>query len=98
MVMTGAAPSSEVNSSLTHRAIAIGAFFGKSLMSGVTGGSDAEEKLSIESGAKISEQGKETYDIEYKLSDRWTLTGEYDEFDQYIAGLKWRLAPKKRER
>jgi len=98
MVMTGAAPSNEVNSSLTHRAVAIGAFFGSSLMGSLTGGGDTQDKLSIESGAKISEQGKETYDIEYKLSDRWTLTGEYDEFDQYIAGLKWRVAPKKKNR
>jgi len=98
MVMTGAAPANEVNSSLTHRAVQIGAFFGQSLMSSLTGGGDNQDRLSIESGAKISEQGKETYDIEYKLSDRWTLTGEYDEFDQYIAGLKWRVAPKKTPR
>lgn len=98
MVMTGSAPSNEVNSSLTHRAVAIGAFFGSSLMSSLTGGGDAQDRLSIESGAKISGQGKETYDIEYKLGDRWTLTGEYDEFDQYIAGVKWRVAPKKLRR
>jgi translocation and assembly module TamB len=98
MVMTGAAPSNEVNSSLTHRAVAIGAFFGQSLMGSLTGSDGAQDKLSIESGAKVSEQGKETYDIEYKLSDRWTLTGEYDEFDQYIAGVKWRVAPKHKAR
>ena len=45
--------------------------------------------------ADISEQGRETYNIEYKLADRWALTGEYDEFDDYYGGLKWRMFPKK---
>ena len=42
-------------------------------------------------GEKISRQGRETYDIEYQLSDRWMLTGEYNEFDEYNAGVKWRV-------
>ncbi len=95
MVMTGAAPANEVNTSLTHRAVQIGAFFGQSLVSSLTGGGVEPDRLSIESGEKISQQGKETYSIEYKLSDRWSITGEYDEFDEYNAGFKWRVAPRK---
>lgn len=96
MVMTGAAPANEVNTSLTHRAVQIGAFFGQSLVSSLTGGGVEPDRLSIESGEKISQQGKETYSIEYKLSDRWSITGEYDEFDEYNAGFKWRVAPRKK--
>jgi translocation and assembly module TamB len=96
MIMTGAAPANEVSNSLTHRAVQIGAFVGQSLLGSVTGSGAHEERLSIESGEKISEQGKETYAIEYKLNDRWSLTGEYDEFDEYNAGFKWRIAPKKK--
>lgn len=98
MVMTGAAPSNEVNSSLTHRAVQIGAFFGQTLVGTLTGNAAQPDRLSIETGEKISRQGKETYGIEYKLTDRWTLTGEYDEFDEYNAGFKWRVAPRKREK
>ena len=46
--------------------------------------------MSVESGEKISRQGRETYDIEYKLTDRWSVTGEYNEYDEYNAGVKWR--------
>ncbi|HVU33155.1 MAG TPA: translocation/assembly module TamB domain-containing protein [Opitutaceae bacterium] len=94
MVMTGAAPSNEIGSSTTHRAVQIGAFFGQSLLGTLTGSSANPDRLTIESGDKISLQGKETYQIEYKLNGRWSLIGEYDEFDEYNAGFKWRVAPK----
>jgi translocation and assembly module TamB len=95
MVMTGAAPSNEITKSATQRVANIGLFLSQSLLSSL--GTDAEEadRLSFVSGEKISRQGKETYDIEYKLSDRWTLTGERNEFDEYNAGVKWRVLPRK---
>jgi len=56
------------------------------------------ERLSISTGERVSRQGRETYEVEYKLSDRFTLVGEYDEFDKYNAGVKWRMiAPEKKE-
>jgi translocation and assembly module TamB len=97
MVMTGAAPQNEINKSATQRAAGLGTFLGRSLLSSVSGETGGADRLSIESGEKISRQGRETYDIEYKLSDRWALTGEYNEFDEYNAGLKWRVAPRQTE-
>lgn len=97
MVMTGAPPSNEVSTTATNRAIQIGKFVGGSVLSSITGSTSAD-RLTISSGEKISEQGNETYDIEYKLNDRWALTGEYDEFDEYNIGFKWRVAPKKKPR
>jgi translocation and assembly module TamB len=96
MVMTGAAPSNEISKTATQRMANIGMFLGQSLLASL--GSDAGEadRLSFASGEKVSRQGKETYDIEYKLSDRWTLTGEYNEFDEYNAGVKWRALRGKR--
>jgi translocation and assembly module TamB len=93
--MTGAAPSNEITKSATQRVANIGLFLSQSLLSSL--GTDAGEadRLSFVSGEKISRQGKETYDIEYKLSDRWTLTGERNEFDEYNAGVKWRVFPRK---
>jgi translocation and assembly module TamB len=43
------------------------------------------------SGEQVSRQGRETYEIEYKLGEHWSLVGEYDEFDSYNAGIKWRI-------
>jgi translocation and assembly module TamB len=90
MVMTGAAPSNEINKSATQRVANIGFFLSQSLLGSLGTDAGDPDRLSVASGEKISRQGKETYDIEYKLSDRWTLTGEYNEFDEYNAGIKWR--------
>jgi translocation and assembly module TamB len=91
MVMTGAAPSNEITNSATQRIASLGYFLGSTLFGSL--GSDAADpdRLTIASGEKISRQGKETYDIEYKLSDRWTVTAERNEFDEYNAGVKWRV-------
>jgi translocation and assembly module TamB len=91
MVMTGAVPSKELNKSATQRVANIGLFLGQGLLGSLGADAGEADKLSFSSGEKISRQGKETYDVEYKLSDRWTLTGEYNEFDEYNAGVKWRV-------
>ena len=96
MVMTGAAPSNEMSRSASQRVANIGLFLGKSLLGSLGADSADADRLSFESGEKISRQGRETYDIEYKLSDRWTLTGEYNEFDEYNGGVKWRAFGGKR--
>jgi translocation and assembly module TamB len=98
MVMTGAAPSNEMNNTATQRVAQIGRYLGQSLIGSLSGNSAEADRLSIASGEKISRQGKETYDIEYRLSDRWMLTSEYDEFDDYNIGLKWRVAPRRGEK
>ena len=97
MVMTGSAPRNELLNSSTQRVAQIGAYLGQSLLGSLgTEVADAD-KLTIASGEKISRQGKETYDIEYKLSSRWAVTGEYNEFDEYNAGFKWRAFPRATE-
>jgi translocation and assembly module TamB len=90
MVMTGAAPSNEITKTATQRVANIGFFLSQSLLGSLGADAADADRLSFASGEKISRQGKETYDIEYRLSDRWMLTGEYNEFDEYNAGVKWR--------
>jgi hypothetical protein len=42
--------------------------------------------------ARISaKSGRPSYDIEYKFTDRWSVIGEYDRFDQYNLNLKWEV-------
>jgi translocation and assembly module TamB len=90
MVMTGTAPTNDISKNSTQRVANIGFFLSQSLLGSLGSEAADADRLSFASGEKISRQGKETYDIEYKLSDRWTLTGEYNEFDEYNAGVKWR--------
>ena len=91
MVMAGEPPHSETVYSDRQRVAQLGAFFGQSLFASLAGDSAATERLSLSSGESISRQGRETYEIEYRLSERWALVGEYDEFDDFNAGLKWRV-------
>ena len=93
MVMTGAAPTNEIAYSTTQRFARLGTYLGQSLLGSFGGDATSADRLSIASGEKISRQGRETYDIAYKLADRWKWVGEYDEFDDYNIGLKWRLYP-----
>jgi translocation and assembly module TamB len=95
MVTTGAAPSNEVTYSSTQRFARLGTYLGQSLLGSFGGDATSADRLSISSGEKVSRQGRETYNIEYKLAERWKWVGEYDEFDDYNVGLKWRLYPGK---
>ena len=91
MVMTGQVPATGVGGTTGQQRLArVGAFVGQGLLNNLTGGND-EDRLEIVTGQQVSLQGRETYQIEYKLNDRWSLVGEYDEFDDYNAGLKWRV-------
>ncbi len=95
MVMTGVVPASKFAYSSTQRFARLGTYLGQSLLNSFGGDDVSADRLSIANGENISRQGRETYDVQYKLGDRWKLVGEYDEFDDYNIGLKWRLYPGK---
>jgi translocation and assembly module TamB len=90
MVMTGQLPASETTTagSSGPRLAMLGAYLGRGLFQDL--GLGGEDRLEISSGERISRDGRETYEFEYKLGGRWSLLGEYDRFDSYNAGLKWR--------
>lgn len=71
----------------------LGEYLGQGILSGFSG-AGGSTRLSIQSGQELSVTGRPTYEIEYRLGKRWWLTGEYDVFDDYNAGLKWRIYTK----
>ncbi|MFT3830631.1 MAG: translocation/assembly module TamB domain-containing protein [Opitutaceae bacterium] len=90
LVMAGQGPGDTAGSIAgdRKRLTALGAYLGR----GFLGGSgDEMERLTISSGEQTTQQGAETYLVEYLLGKRWSLIGEYDEFDDYNVGLKWRV-------
>ena len=92
MVMAGQIPANESTGTPGQGGLQLtqlGAYLGQGIYREL-GGTD-ENRLEIVSGEQVSRQGRETYDIEYKLGEHWALVGEYDEFDSYNAGLKWRV-------
>lgn len=91
MVTTGDLPREDAFFSTQQRASKFAVYIGQNLLYELTGDDSAADRLIIRSGEHISEQGRETFAIEYRLSDRWSLTGEYDRFDEYNAGFKWNI-------
>lgn len=83
-----------ITTTTQQRAEGLGLFVGKNLLSDFGLGGGGQERLTIRSGQDISESGRPTYDIEYKFTDRWSVIGEYDRFDQYNLNLKWKVYSK----
>ncbi len=94
LVTAGQPPSGEVNRSATGRLGTLGLYLGSGIL-GDSGNDDSVfSRISVESGQRVSEQGKETMQIQYRLNDRWYLIGEYDEFDAYNMDIKWKIFSK----
>jgi translocation and assembly module TamB len=91
LVMAGQLPSNSNIITDRQRVTRLGAYLGQSLLGSLGGDTTAGDRLSITTGERISQQGRETFAMEYRLDDRWSLVGEYDEFDDYNAGVKWRI-------
>ncbi|MBK8477376.1 MAG: translocation/assembly module TamB domain-containing protein [Opitutaceae bacterium] len=93
LVMAGQAPSdtagTPAGTSDRKRLTVLGAYLGRGLFRDL--GGDDPDRLTITSGEQVTQQGGETYLVEYLLGRRWSLVGEYDEFDDYNVGLKWRV-------
>lgn len=94
MVTAGELPKTGFTLSPQQRAQTAALFVGKDLLAKLGFGDSGEPRLTIVSGEEMSEEGKPTYNIEYKLTDRWALEGEYDRFNAYNAGVKWRVYSK----
>ncbi len=95
MVMAGETPQNEVSYTGRERAARLGAYLGQSLLGQIGMDPAAQDRLSINIGERISRQGRETYEIGYELDPRWSVVGEYDEFDEYNVGVKWKILSQK---
>jgi translocation and assembly module TamB len=94
MVTAGQLPQGTFNLTSQQRAETLALFLGKDLLAKLGIGDEGQQRLILHSGEEISEQGRPTYHVEYKLTDRWSLVGDYDRFGDYNAGLKWRVYSK----
>jgi translocation and assembly module TamB len=91
MVTAGELPRTGATLSPQQRAQTAALFVGRDLLARWGFGDSSEPRLTITSGQEMSETGRPTYNIEFKLTDRWALEGEYDRFNAYNAGVKWRV-------
>ncbi len=66
---------------------AIGLYLGKALMGPGTGEETLADRLSVEIGQEVTENGRSTVEVTYRLTDRWSLEGDYDRYDTYNVNL-----------
>lgn len=91
MLTSGEVPRQTGAFSQKQRAGRLALFLGRNLLSEFTGGAGTADRLTVESGQDVSESGRQTYAMEYRLSDDWSIVGEYDRFGEFNVALKWRL-------
>jgi translocation and assembly module TamB len=94
LLTAGELPHEDISLSYQQRAARLAMFVGKDFLGRLIGEEGTAERLTIRSGEEISEENKQTYYIEYRLSDRWSAVGEYDRFNALNAGLKWKIFSK----
>ena len=94
MVTTGQVSTEHQVFTTAQRAQALAVFLGRDVLAKLGLADQAEERLTVQSGEDVTLQGKPTYRVEYRLSKRWSLVGEYDRFNDLDVGLKWRVYSK----
>lgn len=93
MLTTGAVPSESHTIGTSDRASRLALFLGRNLAAGLGLGGEygGDERLDIRSGEDFTRAGRETIVVQYDLDKRWSIVGEYDRFDAYNGGIKFRI-------
>ena len=95
MLTTGQAPlGTGISSSTGQQASGLALFLGKNALSEFGLGPTGAERLTLRSGQQVSQSGHPTYEVDYRISKRWSIVGQYDQFDQYNINLKWTVYSK----
>ena len=90
MLTAGELPRDEITFSAEQKAQRFAIFAGSQFLTSLGFGGGAD-RLTIRSGEEISESGSATYDVEFKLTDRWSLVGQYDRFNEFNVSVKRRI-------
>ena len=91
MLTTGQIPREDFTFSNRDRVSKLAMFLGKSLLSKFHPGKPEEEKLTIRSGQDITEQGKQTYEVDTSSRRGGPWSASPDRFGALNANVKWRL-------
>jgi translocation and assembly module TamB len=91
MLAAGEVPSDELSLSPEKKMGGFALYLGKDIIARWLGNEETADRLTIRSGEDVSQEGNSTYYIEYKLTEDWSVIGQYDRFSALNAGLKWRI-------
>lgn len=88
LLATGAVPDQDGD--LGSRSGRVALYFGQDLFSLIFAG-EGGGNLRFRTGESASQFGAEATGIEYIISDRYSVIGEYNEFENYSIDFKWRV-------
>jgi translocation and assembly module TamB len=91
MLAAGELPGEGMSFSREKKMSGFALYLGKDIIARWLGNEETADRLTIRSGEDISQEGASTYYLEYKLTDDWSVIGQYDRFNALNAGLKWRI-------
>ena len=93
MLTAGIMPSDDIGASGGAVGQRLAMYLGRGLISDLFTGTEESwtRNLDIRSGGTTSESGRDTYRIEYRLTEDFSIFGENDVFDEYNVGLRWRF-------
>ena len=94
LITTGLIPDSVYGKTTQQRLSSIGFYLSKSLLADLGWLNPEENRLHIRIGEDISEAGRDTIEVEYDLTEKWSAEGQYDQFDSYNLDLKWKVYQK----
>jgi len=94
MLSAGEIPRSDFSYSSTDKASKVGFYIGNEFVNRFIGNTSTSERLFFRSGEQITDDGKPTYSLEYRFTDRWSVFGEYNRFRDFNSGLKLKVLSK----
>lgn len=91
MVTAGVLPNSGNTRSSGSRLGGLGVFIGNNILTELGLIDPLDDRLQIRVGEDVTDMGKDTIDVEFRIDDSWSIIGEYDRFDAYNLNLKWKI-------
>lgn len=82
MLTTGAIPSADATANVSERTRRVGLFLGKDFFSGLIG-TEGASRLEVRTGDGFSPFRREGEVLEFKVNNKWSVIGEYDDYDSY---------------
>jgi translocation and assembly module TamB len=90
LLTAGEIPRDDFSLTPQQKAQRFALFFGQRFLAKL-GFGGSSERLLIRSGEDVSDAGRQTYDVEFKLDENWSLVGQYDRFNAFNLSLKRRV-------
>ena len=91
MLTAGSVPQGRMSYSTQDKVGRFGLILGRDFLTRLGFSDSSSERLEFRTGEYVSEEGRPTQQVEYRLSEHWSAYGEYDRFGGINGGLKWRI-------